>query len=169
MTRIRIFISLAILQFSIQFEALPQFKSLSGIPDSVDTSILDLMVKYGFGKVTYYYDNINQRDGIWELYPTLKISSNLVAINISTIPGLNSKSNFLILVDPISKSIVDTLGPYYETYVDGIAVKFRKKVPLQLIVKLRNPPELNEPKYSIVEYKRRGLKYTETKTYNIDY
>jgi hypothetical protein len=165
---IRILISLAILQLSFQFEALPQFKTLSGIHDSVDASILDLMVKYGFDKVSYYYDNLNQTDGIWELYPTLKISPNLVAVNISTIPGLNSKSNFLILVDPISKSIVDTLGPYYETYVDAIAVKFQKKVPVQLKVRLRNPPELNEPKYSIIEYTKRSLKYTVTRTYNKD-
>ena len=127
-----------------------------------------MLQKSGLSKVTYYFDDVKKMAGTWELYPSLQISKNITAVHVSEIPGQTSKYNFLVLVDMISNSVVDTLGPYYDSCPDALAVRLQNGKIMQLKVRLSNPPEPEDPKYTIVEYSRVGLKFIITKRYYID-
>ncbi len=143
-----------------------QFKKLSGIHDTIDSSIRSKLHIAGFGKVTYYFDDLNKREGTWELYPSLQISKKITAVSVSTIPGVESKYSFLILFNTKLNSISDTLGPYYDSAVDAIAAKVVNDKLTKLKVRLINPPEAEDPKYTIIEYEYKRTKLTKTKTYD---
>jgi hypothetical protein len=146
-----------------------QFKKLSGLHDSMDITVVDFLDKSGFGKVTIYYDDLNKKEGLWKIYPSIKISNNMILLNVSTIKGIESKNyNFIILLDNLSKEIIDTIGPFYESYVDAIDYKIIKNKIDLLIVRLSNPPEAEEPRFTIVEYKRKLLRLEKIKTYDKD-
>ena len=66
----------------------------------------------------------------------------------------------------ISMAIADTLGPYYDTFVDALSVKFRHKQMIRLKVRLSNPPEPADPKFTIIEYSRDNSKFKEKRSYN---
>ena len=130
-----------------QCEAKGQFKTLYGIHDTVNFSVFDYLQKAGYGKVTYYFDDLRKVEGRWELYPSLKISNNLIAVYVSTIPARKIGYNFLITIDPTTKAIIDTIGPFYDSHPNAIAVKLNNHRIVQLKVRLNNPPEL-EGKHS---------------------
>jgi hypothetical protein len=160
-------IKISLLLFLIsQCEAKGQFKSLSGIRDTVNFSVVNHLQKAGFGKVTYYFDDLRKVEGRWELYPSLKISNNLIAVYVSTIPTRKVGYNFLLTFDPTTNTIIDTIGPFYDSSPSAIAVKLRNQRIVQLKVRLINPPELEEPKFTIIEYSRVRQILKQTKSYN---
>jgi hypothetical protein len=152
----------------IHLNAFGQFKSLTGIHDSVNISLIKFVEKAGFGKIRYYYDDLNHKDGIWDLYPSLQITDNLYAVNISTIPGRISEYTFIIFVNITSKFVNDTLGPFYDTGVDAMEIKLENNQIVQMKVRLNNLPEQEESKYIIIEYSRVKSSLKETKSYNQD-
>lgn len=147
----------------IQILQASEFNKLSGIHDSVNTSLCNFVEKNGFGKVTYYYDNVNQKDGKWELYPSFQISNSIFAVNVSKIPGRPSEYSFIIIIDTTSWTVTDTLGPYFDSYVSGIALKLEMNKIVELKVLLDNPPEPNEEKNTIVKYDRITSKLSNVK------
>jgi len=162
MIRLKTLFTVSIL-LTLSLYAQSQFRSLSGIHDLPDTSIVNLMQKFGIGKVTYYFDNLNKVDGTWEFYPMIQVSKNISAVSVSTIPGINSKYTFLVLIDNLEKEIIDTLGPYYDSMIEAIDVKLKNKQLYQLRVRLINPPEPFEKKYTIVKYIRTNNNFKEIK------
>jgi hypothetical protein len=168
MNNLRISLIIPILLLWFQYNAYSQFKKLSGTQDPENAIIVDLLQKSGMGKLIIYQDVKTKKVGNWEYYPSLQISNNLAVANVSTIPGLDSKYNFLIVLDTKLSTIIDTLGPFYDTSIDAIKVKFTKNQISDLIVRLDNSPEFDEPKYTIIEYSRKFSKFIETKSFNKD-
>jgi hypothetical protein len=168
MTIIKIRTVLIFLLLSILVDVHGQFKKLSGIHDTIDNSIKVKLQKAGYGKVTYYFDDLKKMDGTWELYPSLQISKNFTAVSVSTIPGVESKYTFLLLINPKLNSITDTLGPYYDSAVDAVAAKIVNSKLAGLKVRLINPPEAEEPRYTIIEYAYKSAKLVKTASYDKD-
>lgn len=166
MFKLKILIAAITILLFNQFITYSQFKQLSGIHDNTNTSIEEMLQKDGFGKIHCYYDEIKHMEGDWDLYPSLQISKSITAVHVSKIPGLASKYNFLLFIDNNSMSITDTLGPYYDSFVDAISFKLKKGQIRYLKVRLTNPPEMDEPKYTIIEYSKEKLKLIETKSYD---
>jgi hypothetical protein len=168
MNNLRIALITPILLFWFQINAYSQFKEMSGPQDPVNSTVVDLLQKFGMEKLIIYEDTKTKKVGNWEYYPFLQISKNVAVANVSSIPGLDQKYNFLIILDTKLNKIIDTLGPFYDTSVDAIKVKFTKNQISSLIVRLDIFPELDEPKYTIVEYSRKFSKFIETKSYYKD-
>ena len=76
--------------------------------------------------------------------------------------------NFILLMNKLSNEMIDTLGPYYDSYVDAIKFKIKNNSIDFLSVRLRNPPEAEEPKYTFIVYQRNGNKLLQIKTYDKD-
>lgn len=168
MNNLRIALITSVLLFWAQLNAYSQFKEMSGPQEPVNSTVVDLLQKFGMEKVIIYQDTKTKKVGNWEYYPFLQISKNVAVVNVSSIRGLDMKYNFIIILDTKLNSIIDTLGPFYDTYVDAIKVKFTKNQISNLIVRLDNAPELDEPRYTIIEYSRKFSKFIKTKSYNKD-
>ena len=159
-------ISLIIILISLfQNDAFSQFKKLSSTQDQVNEIAVDILQKAGMEKVIVYQDAKTKKVGNWEYYPSLQISKNLTIANVWSIQGLDKKYNFLIILDTKLRSVIDTLGPFYDTSVDGIKVEFRNNKISSIKLRLDNLPELDEPKYTIIEYSWRSSKFIETKSF----
>lgn len=159
------FVILILFVLSSNNEIKGQFKKFSGIHDKANDSVVEFLEKSGYGKVTYYFDNQEQIDGRWELYPSLRITNDLMAVHISTIPSGSDGYNFLLIINPDTKEILCTLGPFYDTFLDAISYKIRNNQIEQLTVRVYNPPELEEPKYTFIVYSKVNQAFLETKSY----
>ncbi|HRZ75850.1 MAG TPA: hypothetical protein P5248_00675 [Bacteroidales bacterium] len=131
-----------------------QYKMFSGIHDTINLDLSTLLENTGFGKATYYYDDIEKKDGVWNFYPMINLSKSLTAVWVSTIPGRNNGYTFLLIFDINTHKISDTLGPYYDSSIDAIKGRIKKNNLNYLKVRLSNPPEVENSKYTIREYKR---------------
>ena len=160
-------ISIFLISFlCININAFSQFKSMSGLHDTIDTSLEKHLKDSGFGKVTYYFDNLNNKDGEWELYPFLKITDKITAVYVSSIPDNNTEYTFIVFFNSETSSVTDTLGPFYDTFVDAIKVKLSKNQIKKLTVRLANPPEPYDPKYTFIEYIMGKSRLIESKHYD---
>jgi len=168
MCKLRSPLAIFTILFLFQLNTYSQFKKLSGIHDVTNSSIEEMLQKSGYGKIHLYYDDKRQIEGGWDLYPSLQISNNIIAVHVSEIPGLTSKYNFLLLIDIKSLSVIDTLGPYYDSFVDAIDVRLKKNQIQYLKVRLTNPPEMEEPRYTIIEYSNEKTKLIKVKSYDRD-
>lgn len=142
------------------------YKTFTGIHDTIPPSLANYVEKAGLGKVTYYFDNKKQKDGEWQLYPSSQISAHIVAVNISTIPNQSSEYTFIVIIDTTNWTITDTLGPFYDSYVNAISTKVKNSRIEEIKVRLINPPEPNESKFTIVEYLRKDSKLIKTKSHD---
>jgi hypothetical protein len=156
----------AIILFAFHLIHASGFKNFTGINDTLAKPLVTYLEKSGLGKVTYFFDNEKQKDGQWHFYPSAQISNIIVAVNISTIPNRSSDYTFVILVDTTSWSITDTLGPFYDSYVDAISPKLKNNRIEEIKIRLNNPPEPNESRFTIIEYIRKNSKLTKTKSYD---
>ncbi len=119
--QIRILIISIIFLLFVHSIAYSQFKNFSGIHQPIDNLLVDFLNKNGFGKITFYYDDLNKKGGNWEIYPYVKAPNNLILLNVSTINGIEPPAyNFIIVLNETFKEIVDTLGPFYDSSVDAI-------------------------------------------------
>jgi hypothetical protein len=131
-----------------------QYKLFSGIHDTINSDLSTLLENTGFGKATYYYDDIAKKNGIWDFYPMINLSKSLIAVWVSKIPNRNDDYTFLLVYDVNAHKISDTLGPYYDSGIDAIKVKIKKNRIKYLKVRLLNPPEAENSKYTFKEYTR---------------
>ena len=69
-----------------------QFKTFTGINDTKFNYIDVKLEQLGFGKVTYYYNDLIKKGGRWELYS----SDSIFAVSVSTIRGLINKYTFIV-------------------------------------------------------------------------
>jgi len=146
------------------FHLFSQYKAFSGIHDTQFDYIDRKLEKFGFGKVTYYYDDIHKKDGEWKLYPKILLSDSILAVRISTIEGLPNKYSFIVFYDLKSEQMKDTIGPFFDSFPS--AIKLINENFAHLIVRLSNPPEPYEPKFTYIEYIRRNDKFIVKSTYN---
>ena len=91
----------------------------SGINDNYSQSIEEFLEGKEFGRVSYYFDDMNKQDGEWNLYPQVKMSDKDFLINISNISDAIGY-NYIILLDTSIWQIVDTIGPFYDSYVRSV-------------------------------------------------
>jgi len=81
------------------FHLFSQYKTFSGIYDTQFDYIDRKLEKFGFGKVVYYYDDMNKKDGEWELYPKILLSDTTtiidesLGVNISILLDIDSSRN----------------------------------------------------------------------------
>jgi len=141
-----------------------QFKTFSGIHDTQFNYIDRKLEKFEFGKVTYYFDDLTQKDGKWELYPKILLSDSIFAVSISTIRGLINKYTFIVFYDSKLEQILDTIGPFFDTFPD--AIKLKNGNLAHLTVRLCNPPEPYEPQFTFIEYIKKNTKLIRTKSYD---
>jgi len=158
----KIFLSLILILCTL--DLFSQFMTFSGIYDTQFDHIDRELEKFGFGKVTYYYDEINKKDGKWKLYPKILVSDSIFAVCISTIEGLENKYTFIIFYDSKLKQVQDTIGPFFDMFPN--AIKFKNGKLPQVTIKLRNPPEPYEPKFTFIEYVRNNSRFIKLKSYN---
>jgi hypothetical protein len=85
--------------FLCSFHLFSQYKVFSGISDTQFNYIDAKLEQFGFGKVTYYYNDVTKKNGIWELYPKVLITDSIFAVRISTIKGLTNQYSFIVLYD----------------------------------------------------------------------
>ena len=142
-----------------------QFKTLSTKHDSIDYELVDFIYNAGFGKITYYFDEVTQNVGTYSYYPTLKLSKKHTAVFVTDVPSRPSEYNFIIIADRDKMAIVDTLGPYYDSYVDALDAKFTGTKLVGLKVRFKEVQEYEDPYFLIIEYKRIKSKLKEVKTY----
>jgi len=62
--------------------------------------------------------------------------------------------------------VIKTLGPYYDTWIDAIDAKVKKGEIEELKVRLVNPPEPFNLKYTIIEYENQNGKLVKTRSYD---
>jgi hypothetical protein len=128
------------------------FIKFTDIHDSSNTELQNYLSEKSYGKMTYYFDEKTQKDGKWELYPIAQINETLFIANVSTVPGIEKKYNYSLLIKKSSSiTILDTLGPFYDSYPEEVQVdKDIKTIKLKII----NPPEPTEKPFDIFKYKR---------------
>ena len=129
------------------------YMAFSGIHNTSEGQIDRFLDSLQIGKITYYYDDVNEIGGEWELYPRLQINKSFFIVNVSTIPG-NEFYNYLIFLDTDRWRIADIMGPYYDSHVDSIAVVMDDNSIAGISVKLTNPPEEGEPRSTEMKYER---------------
>ncbi|RLD55241.1 MAG: hypothetical protein DRJ01_16915 [Bacteroidetes bacterium] len=139
----------------------------SGIHDTINVNLTEFLEQSNFGMITVYYDEKTMKDGHWSYYPTVKFSESITAVNVSTIPNKKNEYNYILILNPNLKLITDTIGPFYDSYVETIEIKHKKNEVHFMKIRLRNPPEQFEPKYTIIEYTKTKNKLIETKNYDI--
>ena len=146
----------------------PQYKSFSGIHDTQFDYIDRKLEEFGFSKSTYYFDEINKKDGLWELFPKILISDSIFAVSISTIEGLVNQYSFVVLYDSKNEQVLDTIGPFYDSYVNAIKFKNENGITTHLTLRLYNPPEPYEPKLTFIQYERKNKRLVEIRRYDKD-
>jgi hypothetical protein len=144
----------------------PQFKIFSGIYDTQYNYIDKKLENLGFGKVTYYYDDLNKKEGEWKLFPKILLSDSVLAVSISTIEGLSNEYSFIVFYDLKSEQIQDTIGPFFDSYPNAIEL-INRNLPY-LTIRLCNPPEPYEPKYTFIEYENQNSKFIKIRSYNTE-
>ncbi|MEI6695482.1 MAG: hypothetical protein WCO13_05390 [Bacteroidota bacterium] len=165
----RVLIILIVILFFIHSIAYSQYKRFSGLHQPIDSSLYDFLHKSGFGKITVYYDDLNKKGGNWEIYPYVKASNNLIFLNVSSMKGVEPPVyNFILFMNKLSNEMIDTLGPFYDSSVDAIKYSLKNNRIDVLRVRLRNPPEAEEPKYTFMVYKRNRNKLMQIKSYDKD-
>lgn len=143
-----------------------QLKKFSSINDKPNADLVQFLEQANFGKVTVYFNEKTQKEGNWTYYPELKISKDLTAVWVSTLPETKDKYTFIITVDTKSNDIKDTIGPFYDSFVDAAKFKLRNQKVNSAKIRTLNPPEPFDPKYTFFEYERKGQKLIETKKYD---
>lgn len=143
-----------------------QLKKFSSINDKPDNDLVQFLEKSNFGRVTVYFHEKTKKEGNWSYYPELKISNDLRAVCVSTLPETNDKYTYIIIVDTKSKKIKDTIGSFYDSFVDAAKFKLKNQSVNFAKIRIINPPEPFDPKYTIIEYERKGQKLIETKKYD---
>ena len=143
-----------------------QYKTFTGINDIQFDYIDGKLEKLGFGKKTYYYNDLTKKDGKWELYPKVLIYDSLFAVSVSTINGLANQYTFIVFYDSKLEQIQDTIGPFFDTHVYAIKFKLRNGQVTHLIVKLTHPPEEFVPKFTLIEYERNNTRLIEIRSYD---
>ena len=151
-----------------QINTFSQFKTLSSRNDSIDYELVDFINKAGFSQITNYFDEVTQNVGTYSYYPTLKLSKKHTAVFVSDVPGRQSEYNFIIIADRDKMAITDTLGPYYDSFVDALDAKFIGTKLVGLNVRFKEVQEYKDPYFLIIEYKRIRSKLKEIKTYKRD-
>jgi hypothetical protein len=166
MKNIWTFIILIAALISRPLDLFSQFKTFSDIHDTQFNWIDEKLESFAFGKETYYYDYVNKKDGKWELYPKILIYDSVFAVNISTIEGLAGKYTFIVFYDSKSEQVIDTIGPFYDTFPNAIKVKLEKGIPTSLTLRLHNPPEPDDPIFTFVEYKHTNGKLINVRSWD---
>jgi len=156
--KISIIAILIILLFCCSLDLFSQFKTFTGINDTQFNYIDVKLEQLGFGKVTYYYNDLIKKDGRWELYPKILISDSIFAVSVSTIRGLIDKYSFIVFYDSKSNQVLDTLGPFFDTFTDAIKFKCEKGIITSMTVRLGNPPEPYDPRFTFIKYVRKNAK-----------
>jgi len=160
--------SLIVLVLTLQLTNIyGQAKRISRIHDTTNAILTEFLEHSNFGKITIYYDEKTQKDGEWSYYPSVIFSESITAVNVSSIPNQENKYNYILLLNPNLKLITDTIGPFYDSYIETVEIKHNKNEVHFLKVRLRNPPEQFDPKYTFIEYKRTENKLIQTKKYDI--
>lgn len=140
---------LAFLFCSSCFKQDAQFVNLSGIHDDVSEEIVSFLEDQGFTKVTYFFDNEKNTEGKWQLYPSLEIERDLQLINVMEMPD-SVGYNYLILLDKADWIVRESIGPFYDVYIESVNV-IQSKNEYQLKIKIVNPPD-DDSRYSIYDY-----------------
>jgi len=148
-----------------QINTFSQFKTLSTKHDSIDYELVDFIYNAGFTKITYYFDEVTENVGTYSYYPTLKLSKKHTAVFVADVPSRPSEYNFVIIADRDKMAIVDTLGPYYDSYVDALDAKFIGTNLVGLKVRFKEAQEYEDPYFLIIEYKRIKSQLKEVRTY----
>jgi hypothetical protein len=138
------------------------FIEFSGIHDSLDIRVKEYLEKGNYEKVDVYFDNKTQKDGRWLIYPFVKLSDSIFVVNVGKIPGINNKYSYSLLILKSSKiSILDTLGPYWDSYAGEIKFENDKTGITKLILKIINPPEPDNVPFTLFEYNKLNGKFKE--------
>ena len=119
---------LTLLLICSSLDLFSQFKTFTGINDTQFDCIDAKLEQLGFGKVTYYYNDLTKKDGLWKLYPKISISESIFAVSVSTIKGLEDQYTFIIFYDSNSEQVLDTLGPFYDTWANAIKYKYSEGI-----------------------------------------
>ena len=82
-----------------------QLKKFSNINDKPNSDLVQFLEQSNFGKVTVYFNEKTKQEGNWSYYPELKISKDLTAVCVSTLPEIKDKYTFTIIVDTKLKII----------------------------------------------------------------
>ena len=157
---------LSLLLFLCPLDLFSQFKVFSGIDEKQFDYIDKNLEEFGFEKVTYYFNIKTQKSGKYYLYPKILLSDSIFAVSISSIQGLSNQYTFLVIYDVKSNMVIDTLGPFYDTSINAIKFKNKKGTIVRLTVRLANPPEPYDPKYTFIEYVRQNSKFVEKRSYD---
>jgi hypothetical protein len=140
------------------------FINFSGIHDSLDSKVKDYLEKNNYEKVTIYFDNKAQKDGKWLIFPFVKLSDSTFVVNVGKIPGVENKYSFsLLILKSSSISVLDTLGPFYDSYPGKIKFNNNKGGITVLILRVINPPEPNEEPFTDFKYIRINGKFKQIK------
>ena len=153
--------------FSLMLTSLnAQLKTVSSVHDKIDPKLIAFLEDENLGKIRIYYDEISKKEGEWDYYPVVNISENLIAVHVSTLPNIQDKYSFLLLINLDSLIVTDTLGPFYDSYIEAIESKVKNNQINYLKIKLVNPPSQFDPRYTFVEFKRKAEGLVEYKSYN---
>ncbi|MCL1969081.1 MAG: hypothetical protein FWF65_05905 [Bacteroidetes bacterium] len=162
-------IILITLLFLCPFHLFSQYKTFSGINDTQFNYIDTKLEQFGFGKVTCYYNDVTKKNGIWELYPKILITDSIFAVKISTIKGLTNQHSFIVLYDSKSEQVLDTIGTFFDTHSDAIMFKHKNGKVTQVTLRLCNPPEPFEPRFTFIKYIRKHTRLIMVRRYARDF
>jgi ribulose bisphosphate carboxylase small subunit len=91
------------------------------IRKNIDMKIERFLLSSGYKKVTYYYDNIQNKDGVWKLFPWVEIGDkDYVLINVSKIPNIDNAYNYLIIYSKKEHKIITQSTPFFDAIFNKI-------------------------------------------------
>ncbi len=155
---------LFILAFHVQ-TAFAQMKPFSGIHDPIDTVLTKFLQEANYGKMVTYFDNKYQIDGEWHYYPKVEIGNSILAVSVRTVQDNLTPYNYVLFWSRESNSVIQKIGPFYDSYPSAIETKLLGKKLRSVRLKLTNPPSEFDEKYTIIEYDNVGDKLEKTKEY----
>ncbi len=134
-------ILLSVLNFSLTFAQCGDvsFAKFQGLHQTLPDNLFDHLEKEQAKKVTWYWDEKNQKDGEFNIYPFYRVGPDEYIIHISKYPK-SEGYNYLLLADTKSKiAIRDTTGPFLDSFPDKVAVgNITSQEDQEILIKLRS-------------------------------
>ena len=100
-----------------------QYFDFNGPILPVNPKIEKFLLEQNYLPMVWNYDKQNKAS-IPQIFPNIKLAENLFVFNVATLFLDDEKYNYLVVLksEPEPK-VVDTIGPFYDSFITGIAYK----------------------------------------------
>jgi len=129
------------------------FQKFIGLHASPPMKIVNYLEQTNVEKSLWYFDEQNQKDGKFFLYPYLQLDSIHYLVQTPSIGKNKRHYNYILLLEVDTEvTSIDTLGPYFDSFVVGAKIKSTENQERQTItLQLWSEPAPGEEPDSFLE------------------